>query len=134
LDKRDATMLDLLKIPGIWLRPEIPEENTWIPQIRRNSWTPGSPPCQVILCTNGEADWQYSNLKWSSSGHWKIVKGVYISIVEINPDFVNDPRGDFQTERYFKLISVNESQLTIAEPLKKPEPQMVWQKVATAPR
>lgn len=103
-------VIDLLQIPGTWQRPNPPvggqDHHPFDSSIR-----------QVILNTGGEADWQFNSIgPWSSSGHWKIVKGFHLSIVAIYPDSIAVARGEDVCEFYYHLVSIDDAQMRLKSP------------------
>jgi hypothetical protein len=120
--------IDLLTIPGVYVRPGEQSTPLKIPGISRQLATPAISPQKVRLHRNGDADWQYPSGTWSSSGHWKIVKGFYLSIVEINPDPAAQARHESSTEHYYRLCAVEENCLRLDDVLKKRSE--VWNRVA----
>ena len=87
-----------------------------------------------MLYVDGDADWQLrSRARWSSSGHWKIVKGTHLSIVVVDPDQIAVARGEEVCQFYYHLIGVEEDRLTVRSPTPD-SPDQTWARIAAGRR
>jgi len=111
-----GTVLDLLRIPGLWLRPSKPPETVYIPQLKRALTIPGHDARQVRLLPDGDAEWEYLDGHWAVSGHWKIAKGHYLSIFVINPDSRAVERGEQNDTFYYELLSISDEKISVRRP------------------
>jgi hypothetical protein len=118
-------VIDLLQIPGTWRRPN--------PQSRYQDHSEfDESPMDVVLYMNGTADWQFRGLDlWSSSGHWKIVKGTHLSIFTVLPDPI--AAREYSADFYYHLISVDENQMTLRNPTTDAKDQ-IWTRVGPGRR
>jgi hypothetical protein len=94
-------VIDLVLIPGTYRGPDeiSPFGDRITPELR--------------LHANGEADWRFHDGTWSSSGHWKIVKGFHLSVVAIWNNAAARARHDDVYEQYWHLISVDDEAIVV---------------------
>jgi hypothetical protein len=106
-------MIDLLHIPGTYRRPSTAARSFTVPGRGTSFTTRGVPARDVRLAPDGEAAWQFADGAWSSSGHWKIVKGQHLSIVAVSDDVIARARGEDLEEFYYHLLATDESHLRV---------------------
>ena len=116
-------MIDLLQIPGTWQRPN--------PPVGGQDHAPfDNSAREVVLYVGGEADWQFrAPWEWSSSGHWKIVKGSHLSIFVIYPDPVAIAKGEENYNFYYHLLAIEPHQM-ILRGSPKGAPDLTWARLA----
>jgi hypothetical protein len=124
-------MIDVAKIPGVWVRPGRPAQLLHLPGFAHAQYLPPHPPRRVHLRQGGGASWQYINGDWSKSGEWKLVEGQFLSVVEVSSKPTAQARGLPATRRNFQIISIDDHQMVVRplDPTYSEQSERAWERV-----